>query len=362
SGKYYLPYNISYTKEIVLSYRESVFSFEFAAMHYSNQRKNQYAYKMEGFEENWNYSGNRRFATYTNLEPGEYTFLVKGSNNDGLWTKDRSDMANIKVIITPPFWRTWWFYMLSSMVTVISLLLFINYREKRLRREKGILLENQVLSKKINEHQKELINTIVNNQEADRKRIAGELHDGLGSLLSTIKYNLDAAKDNTEQNQREYHYKTSTELLDQACTDLRNISHEMIPGSLLKLGLVPAIDDFLEKLSRSTQLKIHFNTYKIEERFDESVEIALFRIIQESVNNIYKHAEATEVNIEMMKHEDVLNVIIEDNGKGFNKDQLNEDAGIGLKNMETRVSYINGKFEIDSTPGHGTNIIVEIPI
>jgi PAS domain S-box-containing protein len=114
-----LSKSITETKEIVLSYKDRVFSFEFAALHYSSPEKNQYAYIMEGFEKKWNYVGNRRFATYTNLPPGEYVFKVKASNNDGIWNEKG---ISIKIRILPPFWVTWWF---RGIISVILLLLLV---------------------------------------------------------------------------------------------------------------------------------------------------------------------------------------------------------------------------------------------
>lgn len=362
NGEYYLPYSINHIKELILSYKESVFSFEYAALHYSNPLKNQYAYKLDGFDNNWNYVGSRRFATYTNLKPGAYTFMVKGNNSDGVWTDDQKNIAQLRIIITPPFWQTWWFYLICITLFILSLIFFIRLRERRLQKEKRFLLENQKLSEKINKHQKELIKTVVSTQENERKRIAGELHDGIGSTLATIKHVLTAATDSYNKNEKDKFYKTSTDLLDQACTDLRNLSHEMMPGSLLKLGLIAAIKEFLENISKSTNLKINFNTHGIDKKLEEPIAIALFRIIQEAVNNICKHAAAKEVNIEIVKHKDTLNVMIEDDGKGFITDKPDGKTGIGLKNMESRVNYINGKFVIDSKPGHGTNLIIEIPL
>ena len=110
SDKFYLPQSISYTKEITLSYKESVFTIEFAGLHYANPEKNQYAYKLEGFDEDWNYVGTRRFATYTNLDAGKYIFKLKGSNNDGVWIEENNGNVNIfNLTITPPWWETWWF-------------------------------------------------------------------------------------------------------------------------------------------------------------------------------------------------------------------------------------------------------------
>jgi PAS domain S-box-containing protein len=135
-GRTILNKSIIKTDEIVLSYADKVFSFEFSALHYVFPKRNRYAYKMEGFEENWNYIGNRRYATYTALPPGRYVFKVRGANSDGLWNETGS---TIKIIITPPFWKKWWFYalcILCAMLLIASAFFYLLLRSKRKREEK----------------------------------------------------------------------------------------------------------------------------------------------------------------------------------------------------------------------------------
>jgi signal transduction histidine kinase len=165
-----LKKNINVADKIELRYYDNSFSFEFAALDYRNPNRNQYAYVMEGFDKNWINSGNVRTVSYTNLDPGEYTFRVKGSNNDGVWNEEG---ASVKVIITPPWWKTWWFRG-SGMVLIIGLLGYV--RQRKLSKIKNELVRQS-------EFTKQLINT----QEAERKRIAGELHDTLGQDLLIIK-------------------------------------------------------------------------------------------------------------------------------------------------------------------------------
>ena len=131
---------ISETTEIRLDHKQSVFSFEFAALNYTLSRKNQYSYKLEGFDKDWNLVGNRRIATYTNLDPGTYTFRVKGSNNDGIWNEEGT---SVRVIILPPFWLTWWFKLLIALLILGGALGFYKYRIGRINKQK-ILLEKEV--------------------------------------------------------------------------------------------------------------------------------------------------------------------------------------------------------------------------
>lgn len=131
-----LKKHISQTQELVLKYNQSVFTFRFIALNYIYSEENQYAYKMEGFEKDWNYVGNKREATYTNLDPGKYTFLVKASNNDGVWNEKGT---SIKITILPPWWQTWWFRLLLILTVLFSVFSYVNYRTNRLRKQKIVL-------------------------------------------------------------------------------------------------------------------------------------------------------------------------------------------------------------------------------
>jgi two-component sensor histidine kinase/ligand-binding sensor domain-containing protein/PAS domain-containing protein len=131
---------ISSTKEIKLSYKDNFFSFEFAALDYTNPSKNQYAYKLEGFDKDWIYSGTRRYASYTNLDGGTYTFRVKGSNNDGIWNEEGT---SIKIIITPPPWKTWWAYMLYIIALISGVYGYVQWKTKAQAKENALLRENE---------------------------------------------------------------------------------------------------------------------------------------------------------------------------------------------------------------------------
>lgn len=255
-------------------------------------------------------------------------------------------------------------YILIVGFSLILLISFLLYNRYRLKQKKERLEEKQDLLNQINQHQEALINAIVNAQEEERKRIAGELHDGLGGLLSTVKVNLDNVKNtyvSTKENDSKLLIK-SISLVDEVCSDLRTISHNMMPGVLVKLGLVAAVNNFVDNVSETNVFNINFETVGLEDRMDGTIEIVLYRVIQETINNIIKHADAKSVNVQLVKHEKVLTVMIEDDGKGFDFEIIRKENGIGLKNIESRVKYLNGSVVFDSTPGRGTNVIIEIPI
>ncbi len=197
-----LQKHISETKKITLTYLQSVFSFGFTAINYTNSEKNKYAYKMEGFEKDWNYTdATRRYVTYTNLNPGEYTFRVKASNNDGIWNEEGT---SISIIITPPFWETWWFRILVICIILISLISFFHYRTNKIREQKELLrkmvkertfqLEEQqekiYIQNEELQSQKEILQEIINKLEEQSEEIEvqnNELNQHRNHLENLVK-------------------------------------------------------------------------------------------------------------------------------------------------------------------------------
>ena len=218
---------------------------------------------------------------------------------------------------------------------------------------------------KINEQQNELFTAIISIQDNERKRIAEDLHDGLGSILSAAKLNLTRLQDEpmTLSEIQENKYQSSISMLDEAIVELRNISHNIMPASLSKLGLVVALKNLFDTISSHSGLLINFTSHAINQRFNESSEINIYRIILELINNIVKHASAKEVTVQLIQYPEYINIAIEDNGKGFNYGQAKSNKkGIGLTNISSRVDFMKGKLDIDSAEGRGTTVFIEIPL
>ena len=197
-------------------------------------------------------------------------------------------------------------------------------------------------------------------QESERKRIASDLHDRLGSMLSTVKLYFGSVEEQIEKmkEQNKEHYNKANLLLDEACEEVRKISHDLISGELLKFGLLPALTQLCKTIEGANKLKINLLFFGMDNRLDNSVEIPVYRIIQELINNILKHSKATDVTIQLNKTENNLNVVVEDNGIGF--DIASVKNGMGLKNIETRVNKFNGKLYVDSGKDKGTTTIIDI--
>jgi len=216
----------------------------------------------------------------------------------------------------------------------------------------------------INRQQNELFNAIAVTQDQERKRIAEDIHDSLGSILSAAKLKLSALKEEQTllSDGQKANWEITLQLLDEASSELRNISHNIMPATLSKLGLVAAIKNLINNISSHTSMKISFSSHDFENRIEEQAEMSIYRIVLELINNIVKHAQATKVTVQLIKYPDYINLSVEDSGKGFNyENELQAKKGIGLGNILSRVDYLKGKINVDTAPGRGTTVIIDIP-
>jgi two-component system NarL family sensor kinase len=247
----------------------------------------------------------------------------------------------------------------AIMLLVFSLiLLYLLYTRYRLKQKNRFQTE-------LNLQQNKMFNAIVSVQDKERKRIAQDIHDTLGSILSTAKLRLSGMEeysDSMTDRQREQ-YVTIIGLLDEAVSELRNISHNIMPAALSRLGLVAALQNLFEKINAYSGIQIHYNVHGLSGRLEESTEITVYRIILELVNNVVKHAQASSLTVQLIQYTDHLNATVEDDGKGFEYDHVRKlKTGIGLNNIISRIGYLNGKIEIDTGPGKGTSIALDIPL
>ncbi len=217
------------------------------------------------------------------------------------------------------------------------------------------------LQAEINKQQEITAKEIINAEERERRRIAADLHDGVGQMLSASLMNLNGLfKKLNIDLQKEPMAEHTLSLVNESYDELRQISHQMIPNTLLKAGLASAVKDLILRIDQS-KLSINLDIAGLNERMNEEVETVLYRVIQESINNVIKHAKATKLNIQLVRDEDGVSITIEDNGKGFDTKQV-KDGGIGLKNMYSRIQFHKGTIDIDSAPGKGTLMVVYIPL
>lgn len=221
-------------------------------------------------------------------------------------------------------------------------------------------LERKLLTQEI-EKQKSIAQAVVDAQEKERGEIGKELHDNVNQILSTAKLYLELAK--TENKQRTELIKRSADNIFDAINEIRAISKALVPPSVKDLGLIDSIKDMIESLHIAKAIKVKFThkNYK-EEEVGDNVKLMLFRIVQEQVNNILKHAEAKLLVITISIKDKNIQLQLSDNGKGFDPEKIKFKKGVGLTNIESRANLLNGKVTIQSTVGKGTTLTVDVPI
>lgn len=323
-----LARSITMTDEISLNHDDYVISFEFAALSFVSPQKNQYAYKLEGFDKDWIYSGHKRDVTYTNLDPGHYVFKVKGSNNDGLWNEKSTD---IKIFIAPPFWKTWWFLLGIVLMIVAGIYAGMTYRIQR-------LLE----------------------LERMRTKIAIDLHDHVGSGLTEI-----AILSEVGFQQPELPHETIRDKFKKIGDTARQLSQNMGDIVWLINPKYDSLGDIILQLKKSYEeifydCRIAFRCSPVAEwnQFHLSIENRkhLYLVLKEAINNSLKHSGCNEIKLMVHYQSNGLEVIYEDNGKGFIASDSAE--GNGLPNMVHRIQSMGGLLEMDSVLGRGTRITI----
>ncbi len=322
-----------------LTFNDNFLQLNYASLDYTNPEKNVYKYKLIGVDEDWIYSGNNNVASYTDLSPGSYTFLVKGSNSDGIWNEKP---ASIEIIILPPFWRTWWFTSLIIIVGLITIyLMHLFWVQHKIRRALEI--------EKIRAEESERV----------RKQTAIDFHDELGHRLTRISLLTEIVKRKLgnsysdilpllrkiSENSIQLYDGTKdfiwaidpqNDSLYELLVRLKDFGDEIFTDTNIDF-LVKGISTELEKTSLSTDMKRH-----------------LTLIFKEGMNNSLKHSGSKKVSLESKISGDEIEITLEDDGSGFKIDH--NTGGNGIKNMIRRAEKIHGHLQINTEPGKGTRI------
>lgn len=259
------------------------------------------------------------------------------------------------------------FVLLGVLISIIliSLLTVKNAKKKQLIAEQEKLLEKQKLATTLKEHELQNIDLMLESQENERIKMANELHDNLGSMLATLKLNFQNLKRQKEGliDEENKLYEKTDDLIEEAYQKVRDMAHLKNSGIIGNEGLVPAVKKMADKMSILNLLEMNVIPFGLKDRLDNKLEVSLFRMIQELCTNIIKHAKASEVNIYLTQHNGTdINLIIEDNGIGFDPKAVKSSDGIGLKNIEKKVEQMGGTFSIDTIKDKGTTIIIDIPL
>ncbi|MGM0588503.1 MAG: ligand-binding sensor domain-containing protein [Bacteroidota bacterium] len=333
-------------EQINLPYDKAFLQVYYTALNFQSPEKVKFRYKLEGLNENWFEVGTRRSALFTKIPPGEYAFKVTANSNNGTWNPE---VASFGVSVKPPFWMTTWFYFVVGLGILFT----------------GVGLYHRRVTKleEANKRQKLFTEKLIESQEQERRRIASELHDSLGQQILVIKNRAELAGlqvEDAEATAREL--QEIIQSAQRSIADVRNISHNLRPVHLEKFGLTNAVNQLCANLQETTSIDWSYHLEDLNELVEDEKVINLYRIIQEGTNNILKHSSATEASVLVKKNGQMLSTKIWDNGKGFDNTNEQKQVGLGFQGMNERITSLGGTLKVESTPGKGTTLLIQIPI
>ncbi len=243
--------------------------------------------------------------------------------------------------------------LIVGLVVLITLLGFVFYlwRHRYRLSQQAVLQEQKVRFREMQ------INAVIDSQEKERKRFASDLHDGMGQLVSALQLNIQSIKQNGDHDKRDKLVENSEQILSEIQTEIRNIAFNLMPPVLVKEGLVPAVEELGKRISK-TDTRVHISVHGMDERLTSLQEISLYRIIQELVSNILKHAAATSITISITGFENEVVFLIEDDGQGFDIDAFKTSkVGNGWQTIQTRLNLIQASIQFDTQPGRKNNVV-----
>lgn len=329
-----------------IQYEDASLEIRYTALSFVDPQKVRFKYRLGGESDPWVNAGTRRSAFYTKVSPGTYTFQVAACNNDDVWNEHG---AKITITVLPPYWMTWWFRV-GVGATVLLLMVFT------IQRRIAFL-------KKARVRQEEISRLLIENQEKERTRIAREIHDSLGQELLLVKNRALLGGQSDDPKARKQFEQISASV-SAVLKSARQLSHDLRPPELDQLGLTETLRSLYESVRDSTTVTVNAHMENIDGVFPKESEINVVRIVQEGLNNILKHAAATEVLSNVSVRDGAVIILLHDNGRGFDVKGVNRrhKAGLGLTNIRERVRILGGAFKIESSPVKGTTMEIYIPL
>jgi two-component system, NarL family, sensor kinase len=257
-------------------------------------------------------------------------------------------------------------YLIAGTIA-LSLGLFVlgfYYVQRNRLAHRNEVIAQQKIETILDEQEIKTYNAMLEGQEEERLRISTDLHDRLGSMLSTIKLMFGAMGEKIDkaQDENKMQLDKANDLIDHACVEVRRISHNLGTGMIASFGLVKSLEELADGLNQTGKIRCNFQSHQMDEHLPVHIEVEIYRIVQEAVNNTLKHATASIIDIQINRLDDEINMHIEDNGSGFDVDDKKKSGGLGLTNLQKRAEKIGGKLHIDSFVGRGTTVILEIPL
>ena len=337
---------IPYVDSLALSYRDNIFSFEFAALSYANSQKNRYRYKLEYFEPGWNEVGSKqRLATYTNLDPGKYVFRVQGSNSDGVWNEQG---VSLPILIMPPWWRTNWFRALLAVALLTLLWVAYQWRVRHLHHEFAMTLEARV---------------------GERTRIARDLHDTLLQGTHGVLLRFQTVSQLLPERPMEAKEKLDN-AIDQTAefiTEARDEVQGLRDSTVQSNDLAMAISTLGEELT--TDSGDHRPAFRVSVEGESRnlhpiLRDEIYKIAAETLRNAFRHSQARQIEVEVRYDNEQFRLRVRDDGKGIDPAILSSrgsEGHFGLLGMKERATLIGGKLAVWSELDAGTEVELRVP-
>lgn len=251
-------------------------------------------------------------------------------------------------------------YILIGAAIIMLIIVGLSYRNYRQKQK----LQQQRINELETEKQLMAAEAVMKGEDKERSRLAKDLHDGLGGMLSGIKHSFQHMKENlvmTPDNQLAF--ERSMDMLDSSIKELRRVAHNMMPEALVKFGLDIALKDFCNSVNQSGAIQLTYQSFGLNQiSLDQQTAISIYRMVQELINNTLKHAAASKAIVQISKTADGLTITVEDDGKGFDTNLLQSTKGMGWSNIQSRIDYLKGKLDVQSAPGKGTSVLIEMTI
>jgi two-component system, NarL family, sensor kinase len=251
-------------------------------------------------------------------------------------------------------------YILAAIIVATVVIVMLAYRTYQQKQK----LQQQRINELEMEKQLGATQAVLKGEEQERARLAKDLHDGLGGMLSGIKYSFNTMKQNlimTPENQQAF--ERSMDMLDSSIREMRSVAHNLMPEALVKFGLDTALKDFCNDINQSGALQVQYQSIGLEgSTLEQTTAITVYRIVQELINNTLKHAAAKTAIVQISKSDGTVSITVEDDGKGFDPAQLKSSKGIGYTNMQHRVDFLGGKLDVKSVPEKGTSVLIEFNV
>jgi signal transduction histidine kinase/ligand-binding sensor domain-containing protein len=350
--------------EVRIQPNQENFEIQYTALSYISSDDLRFKYKLEGLDREWVDAGTRRTAYYSHVRPGSYTFKVIAANRDGVWNLQG---ASIRLSVLPRFYQTWWFPTLAALG--ILGLGFAAYRVRVKRLERA------------HKTQEEFSHKLLQSQEVERQRIAAELHDSLGQSLLIIKNRIALAqRDIDEPETVSEQLGELSQSATSAIDECREIAYNLRPFQLERFGLSKTLSGMFMRLGEVSKVRPAVEIEAIDDLLTHEQQVNVFRIVQECVNNIIRHSQATEARLIVKRKEQEIILLVEDNGRGFRREPAPggpttagddreapvatgrsriDRSGFGLIGIAERVKMLHGSYEIESD--RGTSIRIKIP-